>query len=237
LTYTYAETILLIVRDDAGNEPAVTQAITVRPGAPSQITLTGTPNADWIRANQISTLEAAVVDGFGNGVPGLAVTFSLVQGGGALTPIDQATGADGIARAEFLSPRVPQFTTLRATAGSLVDNLTIETTLVDPSAPAGLVTNYPNPFHPGEAPTTIAYKLAVDSHVRLRIFTLSGSLVLEKKFFAGDPGAIEGLNEFQWDGRNGNGDPVASGGYLVAVDAENNGETQHLNRRKIGVVR
>jgi hypothetical protein len=237
LTYTYAEPILLIIRDDAGNAPAVTEAITVRPGAPSQITLTGSPNPDWIRANQIATLEAAVVDGFGNGVPSAPVQFSLIDGGGVLTPLDPITGANGVARAEFLSPRVPQVTTLRAASGAFVDDLVLETTLVDPAAPAGMVTNYPNPFHPGEAPTTIAYKLAVDSHVRLRIFTLSGSLVLDKEFLAGSPGAIEGLNEYEWDGRNGNGDLVASGGYLVSVDAENNGETQHLNRRKIGVVR
>jgi len=108
---------------------------------------------------------------------------------------------------------------------------------VNPDAPVGMVTNYPNPFHPEEAPTTIAYKLATDASVRLRIFTLSGALVLEKQFFAGSSGAVQGLNEYQWDGRNGDGQLVATGGYLVSVEAENNGDTQHLNRRKIGVVR
>ena len=235
LTYTYAETIILIIRDDAGNAPAVTAAITVRPGAPSDISLSSDPT--WIRANQVANLTAAVVDGFGNGVPSLAVTFSLVSGGGALTALDMATDSMGLARAEFLSPRVPQFSTLRASSGAFVADLVLETSLVDPQAPAGLVTNYPNPFHPEDAPTTIAYKLAVDSRVRLRIYTLSGSLVLEQEFPSGSLGGVEGLNEHQWDGRNGNGQLVASGGYLVSIEAENNGDTQHLNRRKIGVVR
>jgi hypothetical protein len=235
LTYTFAESIILIIRDDAGNAPAVTEAIIVRPGAPSDIALSSDPT--WVRANQIASLTAAVVDGFGNGVPSAPVTFSLVAGGGALTALDAATDAMGLARAEFLSPRVPQFSTLRASSGAFVQDLVLETALVDPDAPIGLVTNYPNPFHPEDAPTTIAYKLAVDSRVRLRIFTLSGALVREHEFAAGSTGGIEGLNEHQWDGRNGHGDLVASGGYLVAIEAENNGDTQHLNRRKIGVVR
>lgn len=235
LTYTYAETILLIVRDDAGNAPAITEAITVVPGAPSEISLSSDPT--WIRANQIAALQAAVVDGFGNGVPGAPVSFSLLAGSGGLTPLDLATDATGIARAEFLSPRVPQFSTLRASSGVFVDDLVLETALVDPDAPVGMVTNYPNPFHPEEAPTTIAYKLPTEASVRLRIFTLSGALVLEKQFFAGGSGAAQGLNEYQWDGRNGDGQLVATGGYLVSVEAENNGDTQHLNRRKIGVVR
>jgi len=235
MTYTFSEPILLIVRDDAGNSPAVTQAITVSPGAPYSLTLSSDPS--WVRASRVATLEAYVADRYDNGVPNVAVQFSLQAGGGALTALDPATDATGVARAEFLSPRVPQFSTLRATAGIFGQDLVLETTRVDPDAPVGMVTNYPNPFHPEEAPTTIAYKLEFDSIVRLRIFTLSGSLVLEKQFLPGATGAVAGLNEFLWDGRNGNDELVASGGYLVVVDAENNGETQHLSRRKIGVVR
>jgi L-lactate utilization protein LutB len=48
---------------------------------------------------------------------------------------------------------------------------------------------------------------------------------------------VVGLNEVQWDGRNGGNEFVASGGYIVVIEAEGNGETLHTMRRKIGVVR
>ena len=71
----------------------------------------------------------------------------------------------------------------------------------------------------------------------MRIFTLSGRLVLEEKFDPGLPGGTVGLNEVVWDGRNGDNDEVASGGYILEIHAEGNGETLHVMRRKVGVVR
>ena len=71
----------------------------------------------------------------------------------------------------------------------------------------------------------------------MRIFTLSGRLVLYRAYPSGQPGGTVGLNEISWDGRNGQGEPVASGGYVLTVEAESGGETIHTMRRKIGVVR
>ena len=98
------------------------------------------------------------------------------------------------------------------------------------------MTNYPNPFHPDETPTTISYKLQDNASVRMRIYTLSGGLVLDKQFATGDEGGQAGDNFVSWDGRNGNGEPVASGGYILFIEAEGNGATMHVMRRKIGVV-
>jgi flagellar hook assembly protein FlgD len=53
----------------------------------------------------------------------------------------------------------------------------------------------------------------------------------------GDLGGREGLNEFTWDGRNGKGQFVASGGYVLIAEADRNGETIHVMRRRIAVVR
>ena len=75
-----------------------------------------------------------------------------------------------------------------------------------------------------------------NASVRMRIYTLSGGLVLDRQFNSGDQGGSTGLNEVPWDGRNGNGDPVASGGYILFIEAEGNGATMHVMRRKIGVV-
>jgi hypothetical protein len=115
--------------------------------------------------------------------------------------------------------------------------LDIETALVDPNAAGGTVTNYPNPFHPDEASTSIAYVLDTSATVRLRIFTLSGGLVLSETFAAGDAGAMSGLYEYLWSGLNGTGDPVGSGGYLLVIEASSNGSTLHSMRRKIALVR
>jgi hypothetical protein len=234
-TYTYAEPIVLVVTDDAGSAPAVTEVITVSPGDPAELRLSSSPS--WVRGNKHATIRANVVDLYDNGVPDLPVVFSLTEGEGTLTPIDSLTDASGLANADFLSPRVPGFSRIRAVSGALLAEYDIETALVDPNAPGGTVTNYPNPFHPGEAPTTIAYKLNDDARVIMNIYSLMGRLVLHREFEQGADGGRVGLNEIFWDGRNGDGNIVASGGYVVLIEAVRNGETINSMRRKIGVVR
>ena len=233
-TYTYAESIVLVVTDDAGNDPAVTGVIEILPGNPATVLLSCDP--PWVRANKHATVSARIVDAFANGVPTVSVEFTRLSGMGVLTPIDSETNESGVATADFLSPREPEIGRVRATAAGLSAELDIETALVDPNADGGTLTNYPNPFHPNEAPTTIAYVLDDNARVRLRIYTLSGGLVLDREFAAGDDGGLAGLNEVLWDGTNGNGDRVASGGYVLFIEAEGNGATLHEMRRKIGVV-
>jgi hypothetical protein len=234
-TYTYAEPIVLVIRDDAGNDPAATEVITVSPGVPANLTLTSLPS--WVGGNKHATVRARVSDVYDNGVPDRPVTFALISGAGTLTPVDSLTLADGRADADYLSPRTAGFARVRATSGALQAEYDIETALVDPEKPSGTVTNYPNPFHPDEAPTTIAYKLADPARVTMKIYALTGGLVLKRDFESGTQGGTVGLNEVTWDGRNGNGQLVASGGYILVIEAVRNGETIHTMRRKIGVVR
>jgi hypothetical protein len=234
-TYTFAEPIVLVIRDDAGNIPAVTEVITVLPGPPASVRLSSDPA--WVRGNKHATIYAALLDAYENGVPGEPIEFALLSGLGTLTPLDTATADDGRARADFLSAREPGFTRIRATWDVLSAEFDLETALVDPNSPGGTVTNYPNPFHPSEAPTTIAYKLSSDATVIMKIYTVMGGLVLEKKFDAGYAGGLEGLNEYRWNGKNGDGEWVASGGYILVIEAKGKGETIHTMRRKIAVVR
>ncbi|UCF04097.1 MAG: hypothetical protein JSV33_09075 [bacterium] len=233
--YTYAEPIILIATDDAGNDPAASEVIIVNPGVPAQIRLTSDP--EWVGGNKHATISARVVDDYENGVPDRPVTFELISGDGTLTPIDTLTDDTGVAEADFLSSRITGISRVRATSNSIVAELDIETALVDPNAAAGSITNYPNPFHPDETSTTIAYKLSDDANVTLRIYTLSGKLVLRKDFARSSEGGVSGLNQFEWDGRNGNGTYVSSGGYIVLVEAEGHGETLHVMRRRVAVVR
>jgi len=234
-TYTFAESIILTAEDDAGNAPGVTDVIIVSPGPPAEINLSCRPS--WVGGYKHATVNAVVVDAFENGVPDQPLDFALLSGGGTLTPLDTLTDDAGLSRADFLSPREPGISRVRAVSNAIIAELDIETALVNPNAPGGSITNYPNPFHPGESPTTIAYKLADDANVTLRIYTLSGVLVLRKNFARGAEGGVEGLNEFAWDGRNGEGDFVGSGGYIVLVEAEGHGETLHVMRRRVAVVR
>ncbi|HET6347634.1 MAG TPA: FlgD immunoglobulin-like domain containing protein [Candidatus Krumholzibacteria bacterium] len=234
-TYTFAEPIILIVHDDAGNAPAATEVITVTPGAPSQLKLSSNPK--WVGGNKHATVSAHVMDAFNNGVADRPVDFSILSGNGQLSPLDSLTSTSGVARCDFRSPREPEVSRVHATSGALSADLDIQTALVDPNANGGYITNYPNPFHPGEAPTTIAYKLDDNATVTMRIFTLTGGLVFEKSFAPGSPGGSAGLNQFVWDGRNGKGDVVASGGYVLHIEAAGQGETLHKMSRKIAVVR
>jgi len=51
----------------------------------------------------------------------------------------------------------------------------------------------------------------------LRVYSQSGNLVLKKEFPSGGPGGQVGLNQYVWDGRNGKGELVSSGGYIVMI--------------------
>ena len=234
-TYTFAEPIIIIASDDAGNAPATSNAITITPGPPDSIRLTSQPT--WVGGNKHAALTAQLMDQFANSVPDQPMVFTLLQGSGTLTAIDTTTSGAGIARADYLSARFPEPGRIRATSGTVIAEIPLETAFVDPNAPGGHVTNYPNPFHPPDEQTTIAYKLDDNADVSLRIFTLSGDLVLHKNYPRLGPGGVQGLNEVTWDGKNGEGRVVASGGYIALIEAQGVGETLHVIRRKIAVVR
>jgi hypothetical protein len=163
--------------------------------------------------------------------------FAMVAGTGSVTPVDSLTDSTGTAHGDYASPRVPGVDRVRAWSGAISAELDIETAFVDPGAPGGTIVSYPNPFHPGEQPVTLAWKLSDNATVRLRIYTVSGQLVLDREFAPGTEGGRVGLNTWPWDGRNGEGRTVASGGYVVLVEAQGTGETLHVMRRKIAAVR
>jgi hypothetical protein len=234
-TYTFAEPIVIIAYDDAGNAPATTNVLSVKPGQATAIQLTSSP--EWVGGNSYATISARLVDAYENGIPNAPMAFAVLSGEGELTRTDNVTAATGTATADFLSPRTPQITQLRATSGAIIGALNLETAFVDPNAPGGHVTNYPNPFHPDERATTIAWKLADNARVSLRIFSMSGALVREETFPSGATGGTAGLNEWDWDGRNGDGRVVSSGGYVALIEAQGTGETLHVMRRRIAVVR
>jgi hypothetical protein len=234
-TYTRSEPIVLVAHDDAGNTPATSNVVSVTPGPPSAVRLASNPS--WVGGNKHATLTARVVDAYENGVPGQTVSFAVLTGAGSLTPSDSTSDANGNVRSDFLSPRQQETDNIRATSGSFTQDLALQIAFVDPSAAGGYASNYPNPFHPPMQGTTIAYKLDDNASVTLRIFTLGGDLVVRKTFDLGSPGGTAGLNEITWDGKNGKGQVVASGGYIALIEAEAKGATLNVIRHKLAVVR
>lgn len=233
--YTGAEPIVLEVTGDVDQAPGVTNLIEVVPAAASRLDFENPPA--WVGGRKTTTLTAMVTDEFGNGIDNIPVAFTLTAGQGQLDPLDRVTNLVGRAQARYTGYSEPEKGAVMAEAAGFEAELEIETSLVDPDRPAGSITNSPNPFHPDEGDTEIRYKLARDADVTLKMYTLSGSLVLEDKYYAGEPGGTEGENLVLWDGRNGQGETVASGGYILQVEAERDGESIHKMRRRIGVVR
>ena len=79
---------------------------------------------------------------------------------------------------------------------------------------------YPNPFNPCKQDITIQYYLANDSDVDIAIYDLLGNLVKTWEIPNGDTNAKAGLNQLSWNGRNGQGDIVANGGYIAFVHSD-----------------
>jgi hypothetical protein len=61
-TYTFAETIVLLASDDAGNAPGITGPIVISPGAATAIRLSKNPL--WVGGNKHASIQARVVDAF-----------------------------------------------------------------------------------------------------------------------------------------------------------------------------
>ncbi len=89
-----------------------------------------------------------------------------------------------------------------------------------PAAQTGLVGVFPNPFNPQ---TAIAFELQKAGPVRLGIYDLRGRLVRQLL----DEQRGTGRQEVTWDGRDSNGQMVASGTYVVQIVAE--GVRDHMS--------
>ncbi len=82
-----------------------------------------------------------------------------------------------------------------------------------------LGTNYPNPLNPE---TWIPFKLADDSEVTLRIYNSKGQLVRTLDLGYRHAGVYTSKSSSAyWDGKNENGERVASGVYFYNIKAGN----------------
>lgn len=79
---------------------------------------------------------------------------------------------------------------------------------------------YPSPFNPNKQKATVQYSLFNAGNVDIAIYDLFGNLVKTFAMPSGGSGAQAGLNQVEWDGRNGQGMVVANGGYIVSVSGD-----------------
>ena len=89
-----------------------------------------------------------------------------------------------------------------------------------------LLANYPNPFNPE---TWIPYRLAEDASVTLTVYDGSGHVI--RKLDVGHRSAATYENRSKavyWDGKNGLGEPVASGVYFYTLTAGNYSATRKM---------
>ncbi len=90
---------------------------------------------------------------------------------------------------------------------------------------------YASPLRAGSENDTIAYLMGDNADCDVVIYDVLGNLVRHFKFSAGSNGGRL-VNEISWDGRNGAGDVVANGAYIIQVQS-----TGHRARTKIGVAK
>lgn len=74
--------------------------------------------------------------------------------------------------------------------------------------------NYPNPFNPS---TTIRYSLPEETYVSIKIFDVNGNYVADLADNHQNPGTYS----ITWNGKNNNGQSVASGVYYFNIKAGN----------------
>ena len=79
--------------------------------------------------------------------------------------------------------------------------------------------NYPNPFNAG---TTIRFILPVEGAVSLRVYDIAGRMVRE----LADHSLQIGRHQVNWDGRNDQGQALASGAYLYRLRMGARAETR-----------
>lgn len=81
--------------------------------------------------------------------------------------------------------------------------------------------NYPNPFNPT---TNISFLVPVNTRARIEIYNVLGELIAVPF----DDAVQAGEHQVVWNGRNQNGESVASGIYLYKLVSNSYSETRKM---------
>ena len=108
---------------------------------------------------------------------------------------------------------------------SVEENLhskTFQPILPTPISKNLLLQNYPNPFNPE---TWIPYSLSKNAQVSLSIYDVQGRLIIHNSYGFQQSGKYT----VHWNGRNSNGEPIASGVYFYTLNAGDFSATGKMN--------
>ena len=164
----------------------------------------------------------------GDGMVNILDLTLVAQGiGGTAAPpargTDSATIEAWIAQARLLDDGSIVF----AQGIANLENLLASRTIPQETA---LLANYPNPFNPE---TWIPYQLAVPSEVSLTIYAMNGVAVRRMEMGHQAAGLYQNQSRAAyWDGRNQDGESVASGLYFYTLKAGEYTETRKMLIKK-----
>ena len=120
------------------------------------------------------------------------------------------------------SPCLPANNTCAVQMGAEGQGCEGVTAVDDTPSPAALLTAHPNPFNPK---TRLSFSLPAAADVRLAVYALDGrrvATVLDGQRLAAGPHALD------WEARDASGHPLASGVYLLALEAGGHRESMKL---------
>jgi subtilisin family serine protease len=114
-----------------------------------------------------------------------------------------------------------------------IDDVSIEAFAADLTAVPGdltpqwslqLLQSQPNPFRPGDGPTTLRFSLETQTRARLAVYDISGRLVRTLADAAYTPGE----HALTWDGKDAHGQQVSSGVYFYRLEAQGQSQSRSL---------
>ncbi len=91
-----------------------------------------------------------------------------------------------------------------------------------------------NPYDPTNGEALFAYQLESATEILFKLYSITGEIVLEKRYPEGDNHTSAGSHVIEWDGKNGEGDIVLNGVYIAVITNISSGESARI---KVAVVR
>ncbi|MEO0114928.1 MAG: FlgD immunoglobulin-like domain containing protein [candidate division WOR-3 bacterium] len=173
---------------------------------------------DTIRAGSTVTITATLYDANDKVIKGKYTHFAVIKGNGRLLDTVGLTDTAGTIKVQFVGSGA--HTAEMDSIAIMADDFTEKIGIFiegDETVLAGRILAFPNPFGYNRPLTEIQYLLPTSCDVTVAIYDPFGNPVLTKKYRQGEEGAKSGINKITWDGKNGRGEKVANGVYVLRV--------------------
>lgn len=212
----------VVAKDQYNNtyQSATTNTFVVNPGGPEiEITSDGNKIKNDSTLAKEKDLKIDIKDG--NTVDGTSIKVTI-DGQDVTT---QSTGSKASAKAVALSTKTTSLKegthTIKVEAkDTLGSTSTVSYSVKSYSGNLRILStpmNYPNPFKPSTAATTLRYELSDNGNIEIQIFDIAGRQVTKQTYASGATGGTAGENEVTWDGKYHGGVVLGNGVYLYII--------------------